>query len=314
MEPRRLKIGAGSPRPRTAAAAVLIAAAAIAVASWGTNTARAARTLARSHVVVLLMENKENSDVLGSSAAPYANALARRYGVATQSFAITHPSLPNYLALTSGSTDGISSDCTSCTVKAANIVDQLTRAAISWKAYLQDVPTGCFKGSGAGTYAKRHNPFIYYTDVADNPQRCAHLVGFTALASDLRSGRLPTYSWITPNLCNDTHDCGVAQGDSFLAGAVPALVRALGPQGFLVLTWDEGVSNAGCCGGATGGHVATIVVGPQVVPGSREAVPVDHYGVLATVEQALGLPLLGAAADVRNGRLTPLFRSPPVIR
>ncbi|MGH2849564.1 MAG: alkaline phosphatase family protein [Solirubrobacteraceae bacterium] len=268
-----------------------------------------------SHIVVILMENKETTDVLGNAAAPYENALARRYGLATESFAVTHPSLPNYIALTSGATHGISDDCTSCSVSAPNIVDQLEKAGISWRAYLEDVPSPCWRGGDAGGYAKRHNPFIYYDEVASQSARCHELVGFGQLASDLRDGRLPTFAWITPNVCDDTHDCSTATGDRFLARTVPTLLEALGPQGFLVLTWDEGDSNAGCCNGvAAGGHIATIVAGPGVRRGGRDSQPVDNYGVLRTIEDALGLPRLGGAADSRNGSLDSLFVSPPRIR
>ena len=265
-----------------------------------------------SHIVVIVMENKESTDVLGNPAAPYLKGLVRRYGLATQSYGVAHPSLPNYLALTSGSTQGITSDCTSCSVNAPNIVDQLTSAGISWKAYLEDYPAPCFAGATSGNYAKRHNPFIYYTDIAQNPSRCSHLVGFGALSADVRSGQLPAYSWITPNVCNDTHACSVAVGDRFLAATVPSLLSALGPHGFLVLTWDEGASNAGCCGIARGGHVATVVAGPDVIAGSRESSRVDHYGVLATIERALRLPLLGQAGNPLNGRLDPLISPRPV--
>jgi phospholipase C len=290
-------------------AALALGAAVVTAASPASGAA------ATSHIVVILMENKESSDVLASTAAPYETSLARRYGLAVNSFAITHPSLPNYLALTSGSTDGITSDCTSCPVNAHNLVDQLTAAGVSWKAYLQGVPGPCFAGAGAGNYAKRHNPFAYYTDVMRSHARCGHLVGFGALSADLRAHRLPTFVWITPDVCNDTHDCGVATGDAFLKALVPSLLSELGPSGFLVLTWDEGTSNAGCCGGtARGGHVATIVAGPGVRAGARESQPIDHYGVLATIERALGLPLLGAAADARNGTLAPLFRAAPRVR
>jgi phosphatidylinositol-3-phosphatase len=261
-----------------------------------------------SHVIVIVMENAEYEEVIGNAAAPYVNSLAHRYSLATQSFAITHPSLPNYLALTSGSTHGISSDCTDCQVSAANIVDQLEAAGVSWGAYLEDVPTPCFRGAGSRGYAKKHNPFIYYRDIAGSPARCRKLVGFGQLATDLRSGGLPAYAWISPNLCDDGHDCGVGAGDRFLARTVPALLRVLGPHGFLVLTWDEGVSDRGCCGVTHGGHIATILAGPGVVPGAREHRPVDHYGVLATIEQALGLPPLAGAAGPGAGRLTSQLR------
>jgi phospholipase C len=268
---------------------------------------------AASHVAVVVMENEEGDEVLGSRSAPYINALARRYGVATSSYAITHPSLPNYLALTSGTTAGVDSNCTSCHVGVTNIVDQLEAAGISWKAYLEDFLGRCFGGAGAGGYAKRHNPFIYYDDVARSPARCARLVGFGALASDLRRGRLPTFVWITPNLCDDGHDCSLATADRFLARTLPPLLRQLGPHGFLVLTWDEGTSDSGCCGVAAGGRVATIVAGPDVRRGARQSAPVDHYGVLGTIEQALGLAPLAGAADPRSGRLNGLFLRAPRI-
>jgi hypothetical protein len=267
-----------------------------------------------SHVVVVVMENAEYGEVIGSSQAPYVNGLARRYGLATQSYGITHPSLPNYLALTSGSTHGVSSDCTDCHVSAANIVDQLEAAGISWGAYLEDMPKPCFQGAGAGGYAKKHNPFIYYDDVARSASRCRKLVGFGRLASDLRAGRLPTYTWIAPNLCDDGHDCGVAAGDRFLARTVPPLLRELGPDGFMLITWDEGGSDRGCCGAAHGGHVATIVAGAGVRHGARQRQPIDHYGVLGTIEQALGLPPLAGAAGPASGRLTPLFSRAPRLR
>jgi hypothetical protein len=274
----------------------------------------ASATLPRSgssHIVIVAMENAGYGEVIGSSQAPYVNALARRYGLATQSYGITHPSLPNYLALTSGSTHGVSSDCTDCHVSASNIVDQLEGAGISWGAYLEDVPAPCFRGTSAGGYAKKHNPFIYYDDIARSASRCRRLVGFGQLTADLRAGRLPTYAWITPNLCDDGHDCGVAAGDRFLARTVPPLLRELGPNGFMIVSWDEASSGGGCCGVAHGGHVATIVAGPGVRPGARDPRPIDHYGVLGTVEQALGLAPLAGAASPASGRLGALFARAP---
>jgi len=267
-----------------------------------------------SHVVEIVMENTEYEEVIGNSAAPYINGLARRYGLATAGYAITHPSLPNYLALTSGTTGGIESDCTSCTVRAPNIVDQLEAGRISWNAYLEDMPRPCFGGASSAGYAKKHNPFQYYPDVAGSPSRCAHLVGFAALARNLRTGHLPAYSWISPNLCDDGHDCALHTADGFLAGTVPALLRELGPHGFLILTWDEGSTDRGCCTAAHGGHVATIVAGPDVRAGARESLPLDHYGILATVERAFGLAPLAGAAGPSAGSLDPLFTHPPHLR
>jgi hypothetical protein len=267
-----------------------------------------------SHVVTIVLENEERGAVIGSSGAPFVNRLARRYGTMTHSFAIAHPSLPNYLALTSGSTHGIDSDCTGCSVSASNIVDQLEAAHLSWKAYLEDVPSPCYLGAGHAGYAKKHNPFAYYADVAGSPRRCARLVGFDQLARDLRAGQLPTYVWITPNLCDDGHDCGLGAADAFLARTVPVLLRELGPHGLLVLTWDEGTSDRGCCGVARGGQIATVVAGPDVRGGARDGTPIDHYGVLGSVERALGLPPLAGAADPRSGTLSGLFRRSPRVR
>jgi hypothetical protein len=310
---------------RTRSAAALCAALAALACSAGCGQASPGASLSlgsssalpssrSSHVIVIVMENAEYAEVIGSSAAPYVNALAHRYGVMTQSFAIRHPSLPNYLALTSGSTQGIASDCTDCGVSAANIVDQLEAAQITWRAYLEDAPRPCFLGAQAGGYAKKHNPFAYYADIVRAPARCAQLVGFKRLASDLVAGRLPTYAWISPNLCDDGHDCGVRAADTFLARTLPALLRELGPHGFLVLTWDEGTSDRRCCGVAAGGRVATVVAGPDVRPGARVRTPIDHYGVLGSVEAALGLPPLGGASDPRSGRLGALFTRPPMVR
>lgn len=264
-----------------------------------------------SHVVVVVMENREYSDVVGSSAAPYVNALARRYALAT-SYAIKHPSLPNYLALTAGSTFGVDSDCTGCHFRARNLVDELEAAHLSWKAYMDGMPRRCFKGATAGRYAKRHNPFVYYDDVAGSPRRCSRIVPGRELGRDLRAGRLPTLAWLTPDLCEDTHDCSVATGDRYLRGVVPALLRGLGPHGILFVTWDEGNSDAGCCGGtAAGGRIATVIAGPDVRHGAQLASGYTHYSTLRTIEESLGLPPLRGAGSPLTRSLANAFAGAP---
>src|SRR6266699_2252794 len=156
-----------------------------------------------SHVFTIVMENEESSSLIGNSAAPYINGLAQSYGLATQYYAISHPSLPNYLAMTAGSTFGISSDCTTCWVGATNLADQIEAGGRSWKAYLEGMPSACFVGD-AYPYMQKHNPWIYYHDIRTNAARCtAHVVPFTQLGADLASGSVPSYVWITPNMCND---------------------------------------------------------------------------------------------------------------
>ncbi len=253
------------------------------------------------------MENKEYGSVIGSSDAPYENGLAKRFGLSTGSYAVAHPSLPNYLALLGGSTFGITSDCTSCTVHARNLIDQLDGAGISWKAYMEGLPSPCYQGPSAGDYAKKHDPFLYFDDIAGDGDRCSHVVPLTQLTVDLARGALPRFAWITPDLCHDTHDCGVATGDRFLAGLVPSLQRAMGPDGLVFLTWDEGVTDAGCCGSPGGGHIATIVVGSAVRAGARLAGPFSHYSILRTIEAVWGLPPLRQAGCSCTQIMTAFF-------
>lgn len=262
-----------------------------------------------THIAVVIMENKEYGDIVGSASTPYINRLAARYALATQMYAIRHPSLPNYLALTGGSTFEIDSDCTDCTVPGAGLAGQLQAKGFSWKAYMEDMPSACFTGAGAGDYAKKHDPFVYYTGVSSNRSLCANVIPFPSLARDEASHALPAFSWITPNLCHDMHDCDPAVGDQFLSRTIPSLLRALGPRGLLVLTWDEGSSDDGCCRLATGGHVATIVAGPLARSGAQLRTPTDHYSVLQTIEDLFGLPRIGAAACACTPSLAPLLGS-----
>jgi hypothetical protein len=134
-------------------------------------------------------------------------------------------------------------------------------------------------------------------------------VPLSRLAGDVRHDRLPDFALITPDLCDDTHDCSVATGDRFLARLVPGLLPALGPHGFLVITYDEGASDAACCGDPGGGRIATVVAGRDVRAGAVMRRPIDHYGVLRSIETAFGLRKLGAARSARHGSLAPLFRA-----
>ncbi len=262
-----------------------------------------------AHIAVIVMENEEYGDIIGSRATPFINRLAHHFALAAGHFAIAHPSLPNYLALTGGSTFQISSDCTDCTASGENLGSQLMTARISWRAYMEDLPAPCFRGADAGGYAKKHDPFVYYTRLTARPAACRHVVGLATLGGDEVSGRLPRFAWITPNLCHDMHDCSTATGDRFLAHLVPPLLTSLGPRGLLLLTWDEGSSDQGCCRLASGGHVALIAAGGQ----ARHAVVLhsttDHYSTLQTIEDLLGLPRLRDAACTCTPSLAPLLRT-----
>jgi phospholipase C len=270
---------------------------------------------ARSHVAVIVLENKSYDEVVGSAKAPYFNALARKYALATQFFGISHPSLPNYLALTGGSTFGITDNCTDCSVGATSIVDQLERAGASWKAYIQALPAPCSTAAKDGRYAKKHNPFMYYRGVAGDPARCNRIVPYSALAADLRRHRLPDFVWISPDLCDSTHDCGLPSGDGFLAGVVPALLKQLGPAGALFVTYDEGDPSApgDCCRLAHGGHIATVIAGPGVKRGVKLNTPYDLYSILRTIDAALGQRPLRGAGCACTPSLDAAFRTPLAI-
>jgi hypothetical protein len=256
--------------------------------------------------VLIVMENKEYGEVIGSPDAPYLNSLARRYTLATDVHAVTHPSLPNYLALIGGSTFGITSDCTDCRVDSINLVDQLERKGVSWKAYMEDLPRPCFKGAGAGAYAEKHDPFMYFQDVRNDPRRCAKVAPFGSLQRDLSSRSLPQFAFISPGLCNDTHDCPVSTGDRFLRNLIPQLVAGLQPNGLVIVTYDEGSSDSGCCGLARGGHIAAVIAGPGAPRRTRLEHPLDLYSILRYIEDNWGLGHFGGAA----ASSTPTLRIP----
>jgi hypothetical protein len=260
------------------------------------------------HIAVIVMENEEYGSIIGSRATPFINRLAHQGALVREMFAISHPSLPNYLALTMGSTFGISSDCTDCNVRARGLADQLDGAHISWRAYEEGMPRPCFLGSDAGDYAKKHDPFAYDLGLTASRTACDRIVPIDRLASDEHRGTLPAFSFITPNLCHDMHDCPPATGDRFLSQIVPGLLRALGPRGLLILTWDEGTSDDGCCRLAAGGHIATVLAGGAVRAGARLATPTDTYSILQTVEDLLGVPRLRGAACACTPSLAPLLR------
>jgi hypothetical protein len=262
------------------------------------------------HVMVIMMENREASSVIGSPDAPYVNSLASRFGLATNSYGFTHPSLPNYLELISGSTHGINSDCTDCSVDGTTLVDQMAARGISWKAYMEGAPTPCYRAdSSPEGYAKRHNPFVYFTHIADDPAMCGRIVPFSQLASDLASPDGPSFVWVTPDLCHDGHDCPTSDADSWLGRTLPSVLASpwYRAGGVVIITWDEGTSSASCCHGASGGRIPTLVVSASTPAGARSAQPVDHAGTLATIEDLYGLPHLGDAADPASGSLLALL-------
>jgi hypothetical protein len=241
-----------------------------------------------SHIAVMVMENRSSAAIMGNANAPYINSLAASYAWLDNYSAVSHPSLPNYLALTGGDTFGITSDCTRCYVGARNLADLLPEAGISGSAYMEDLPGACFTGS-AGQYAQKHNPWIYYDDVRTNAARCNSIVPYSQLSADIAGNHLPNFMWITPNMCNDMHDCSVAAGDRWLAANVPPLLNSPAftqGKGLLAIVWDEDD------GGSAANRVPLILAGPQVKPGYVSHTPANHYSLLRTIETAWNLPPL----------------------
>jgi acid phosphatase len=257
-----------------------------------------------SKVAVLFLENHGYRDVIGSGHAPYLNRLARRGALATRYYAIGHPSLPNYLALMTGSTQGVRNDCNTCETAAASLPAQLDAAHISWRAYFEGIPSPGFAGSGFGDYSKHYNPFAYSEQLGEGAVARTHVVGFDSLRHDLRAGTLPRFSWITPDLLHDGHNASVRASDRFVSKLVPRVVRRLGPHGVLFITWDE----AHGLTGPRGGRVALIATGPGARHRERLGTPADHYSLLATLEAGLRVPALGHAATASSHLLAGLLR------
>jgi len=265
-----------------------------------------------SHVFIIMFENKTQAEVAGSDQAPYLNQLARQYASADNFYATRKPSLPNYLALTGGDTFNVTSNCADCFTASDSIVTQLEAAGHSWKAYMEAMPKPCFVGDAPPLYRQKHNPFIYYDNIRNNPARCNKIVPFTEFANDLKANTLPDYVWITPNMCNDTHDCPISTGDAWLQKWVPQILASPAWQksGVLFITYDEGDGKTGCCIHAVGGQIVTLVISPLVQPGFVSHVPYNHYSLLRTIETTWHLPLLGKASCDCSLPMTDFFTKP----
>lgn len=234
------------------------------------------------HVFVIVMENKSYP---GPLTAPYTKSLASSFGVLENYQAVAHPSLPNYLALTSGSTWGITNDAYHRLPATQDLGHQLTGAGVRWRAYMEDMGPNCLKN--AGLYVVKHNPFAYYGGACPSS-----VVPFDQLSTDL-AGNTPNLAWITPNLCNDTHDCSLETGDRWLSNTVPLITgsRAWREGGVLFIVWDESE-------GGQKNQVPSLVVAPNLGWHTLPA-PFDHYSLLATVEDRLQVPRLGLAAGAQ---------------
>lgn len=249
------------------------------------------------HVVLVVEENHSYADVINNSAMPYFNSLASKYGLATQYFADAHPSLPNYLVLTTGQMETIS-DTFSGTINDDNVVRELTKAGKTWKSYAESLPSTGYTGGDTGLYVRRHNPFTYLSDVENNSAAASNVVPFTQFATDLANNALPQYSFIVPNLDDDAHNGTLAQADAWLQTNIAPLIAspAFQSSGLLIITFDEGDQSDLNHGG---GQVATLIIGTRVKPGFQSKNLYQHESTLRLVLAGSGVnsfPGLAATA------------------
>ena len=265
------------------------------------------------HVWLIMMENRANTSIIGRRDAPYLNSLLARYGAATNYRALVHGSQPDYIALFSGGLQGVRGNEV-VSIPARNIADQIESAGKTWRVFAQNVPPSCYAGStanggpdGPGTYARKHEPAISFSDIADSPSRCARISNFTSfdpMAAD--------FEFIVPNLENDMHNGTTRQGDDFLRSFVP---RILATQAWktgspLFITWDEGKQTGD-------NRVLTLVIASTVPRGLQSSTPHTHYSLLRTIQGLLGLPCLAQSCQANTmaeffpGALLPAARQSP---
>lgn len=237
-----------------------------------------------AHVVWIVMENRSRSEALYSGS--YAQSLANSCVEATNYHAVAHPSLPNYLAMTSGSTQGVTDDAppSSHPIGAASIFGQT-----SWRSLEESMPFNCDKGD-AYPYAVKHNPAAYYTSLSNCGSQDVPLASTPDVSA--------SFTFITPNLCNDTHDCSVATGDTWLKGFIPKITSQPSYQDgstAIFVTWDED-------DGSASNQVALIGMSTYAHPGQKTSTAYDHYSLLKTTEDTLGVAQLGNAAGASDMR------------
>jgi phosphatidylinositol-3-phosphatase len=245
------------------------------------------------HIVVVVMENHGFGEVIGNHQAPFINSLARAGALLTSSYAVTHPSEPNYLALFSGSTHGITSDQCPTTISAASLASELLAAGLSFTGYAEGLPAAGSPACDQGGYARKHAP---WTDFTGLPRS----IGQPFSRFPANFDNLPAVSFVIPDLCHDMHDCAVGTGDSWLSRHLAGYASwARLHASLLILTWDED-------DGSAANRIATIIVGQRVRPGRYDQ-KITHYNVLRTIEQAYHLRPIGQAS--RAAPISGIWRS-----
>jgi len=250
------------------------------------------------HVFVVTEENHDYASVIGSSAMPYLNSLAQQYGLATQYYANTHPSIGNYFMLATGQII-TNNDRYSTIVTVDNVVRRLLAGGKTWKSYAEDLPAVGYTGGDVGNYARKHNVFALLSDVVNDSSQRNRLVPFTQFATDLANGTLPDFSNIVPNLCNDAHDCSLGTADTWLRNNIAPLLasQTFQQDGLLIILFDE----AGSDNTNGGGRIAWVVVSSRAKTGYQSTTLYQHESTLRLILEALGLTQFPGAAATAPG-------------
>ena len=247
------------------------------------------------HVVLVVEENHNYSEVIGSSDMPYLNSLASQYGLATQYFANTHPSIGNYFMLTTGEVT-TNDDAFSGPVDADNIVRELLAAGKTWKSYAESIPNPGYTGGDSYPYAERHNILSYFTDVRNSSTQVQNLTSFSQFTRDLDAGQLPNFSFVVPNLLDDGHDGPLTLADGWLQQYIGPYIdsAAFKQGGLLIIVFDEAQDSDKTHGG---GHVAMVVISPQAKQGFKSTTLYQHESTLRLILHGLGVTKFPGAAS-----------------
>jgi acid phosphatase len=245
------------------------------------------------HVFLLVEENHGYSDIIGTSAMPYLSGIASQYGLATQYYANTHPSIGNYFMLTTGQIES-NDDSFSGTITDDNIVRELVKAGKTWKSYAESLPSIGYTGGDVYPYARRHNPFSYFSDVIGTGQ-ANNLVPFSQFSSDLAAGTLPRFSFIAPNLLDDAHDGSLGAADLWLKNNIDPLIASalFQKDGLLIVTFDEAETSDTQNGG---GHVVAVVISPLAKRQYQSTTLYQHQSTLRELLTALGVSAFPGAS------------------
>lgn len=250
-----------------------------------------------NHVYVVVEENHNYTDAVANM--PYMMSLANQWGLATQFYANTHPSIGNYFFMICGQII-TNNDSFSTIVTADNIIRRINSAGKTWKSYAENLPSPGYLGGDTGLYARKHNTIALLSDVANDPTgQAMNIVPFTQFATDLANNTLPNFSFIAPNLCNDAHDCSLTVADNWLKTNIDPLVQSaqFKQDGLLIIVFDESASD----NTLGGGRITCVLVGPRVKAAYQSGVTYQFESLLRTMMEALGLTNFpGAAANAKN--------------